>query len=155
MSEAQDRVRAWLDEHLKTYVRTDGAEGHIIDLRGMGGREGTTALLLKTIGRRSGKPLVNPLIYGQVGDEYVVIGSKGGAPAHPAWYLNLVASPDVRFQIEREHFRGSWRIAEGDELRSIWDFMVDLFPPYAAYQQATDRAIPVVLLRPAAKVDAL
>lgn len=83
MTESQDTARAWLAEHLRIYITTDGAEGHVVDLRPMGGKERTTTLLLKTIGRRSGTSLVNPLIYGQVDGGYVVIASKGGARAHP------------------------------------------------------------------------
>jgi hypothetical protein len=39
------------------------------------------------------------VIYGQDGDDYVVVASKGGAPANPEWYLNLVANPHVRLQV--------------------------------------------------------
>ena len=74
----------WIERHLKAYLATDGAEGHLLDFRPGGGREQTPTLILKTVGRRSGQPHMTPLIYGRHGHEIVVIASKGGAPEHPA-----------------------------------------------------------------------
>ena len=77
----------------------------------------------------------------------MVIGSKGGAPEHPAWYLNLIARPEVEFQIATQAFRGVWREAEGAERGGVWTYMADLYPPYADYQAGTGgREIPVVML---------
>ena len=144
-----DRRRAWMEEHLRIYLETDGAEGHIVDLSDIGGRGPTTTLLLTTTGRRSGNAITVPLIYGKYGDEYVVIASKGGADHHPAWYLNFETTPDVAFQVGRAHLHGSWRVAQGEERRKVWDFMADLYPPYLEYQASTAREIPVVMLKPA------
>src|SRR4051812_46819987 len=79
-------------EHIDRYLATDGGEGH--DWRG------THALILMTTGRRSGKQRMHPLIYGRHGDDYLVVASKGGAPNHPEWYLNLEANPEVEVQIK-------------------------------------------------------
>ena len=145
----------WLDNHLRTYRGTDGAEGHIVDLSAWGGKPGTTTLLLRTIGRKSGRVLINPLIYLAVGDEYVIVASKGGAPEHPAWYLNLTAVPEVQFQVARDHFKGSWRVIQGAERTATWDVLVDHFPPYADYKAATDREIPIIALKAAETIPAL
>jgi deazaflavin-dependent oxidoreductase (nitroreductase family) len=74
-------------EHIDRYVATDGEEGH--------DWQGTQTLILTTTGRRSGQQRVHPLIYGRHGDDYLVVASKGGAPQHPDWYLNLAAHPEV------------------------------------------------------------
>ena len=58
--------------------------------------EGAPLLLLHSIGARSGKERVNPMMYQAVGDAYAVFASKGGAPSNPDWYHNLIATPDVR-----------------------------------------------------------
>ena len=65
----------WIERHLKAYLATDGAEGHLLDFSPGGGRQETPTLILKTIGRRSGQPHLSPLIYGRHGHEIVVIAS--------------------------------------------------------------------------------
>ena len=80
-------------EHVRRYQQTDGVEGHEW--------QGTTVLILTTTGRRSGDPRSTPLIYGQNGDDFVVVASKGGDDEYPAWYLNLSAEPEVNVQVLR------------------------------------------------------
>jgi deazaflavin-dependent oxidoreductase (nitroreductase family) len=78
----------------------------------------------------------------------VIVGSKGGADTHPEWYLNILASKgEIEFQIGTQAFRGTWREPEGDEYKKVWDFMVDGFPFYAAYQKSTSRKIPLVMMQ--------
>lgn len=136
----------WIREHIELY-RRDPEAGHYWDAS-LGGGEGMlTTLLLTTTGRKSGKALTLPLIYRPTGDGgYCVIASKGGAPAHPAWYLNLEANPDVEVQVASDHFRARARDAQGEERERLWQMMVDYYPPYADYQAKTERQIPVVVL---------
>ncbi len=89
----------WIVDHLKRYIATDGEDGHLWDASEAGGEGLVPTLLLTTTGRKSGEPLTLPLIYGEADGAYVVIASKGGAPAHPAWYLNLDANPEVGLQV--------------------------------------------------------
>jgi deazaflavin-dependent oxidoreductase (nitroreductase family) len=145
----------WIERHLQSYLQTDGADGHFLDFSPGGGRKETPTLILKTVGRRTGEPHLTPLIYGRHGREIVVIGSKGGAPTHPAWYLNLTARPEVEFQVADQKYRGGWRVAEGAERDEVWDEMVELYPPYRDYQERAGRVIPVILLDPRERVDAL
>ena len=115
----------------------------------VGGRmRGAPVLLLTVRGRKSGKRRTTPLLYGQDGDNLVVIASKGGDPKHPAWYLNLRdGEADVLLGPEHRHVRA--RDAEGEERERLWAQMVSLYAPYADYQQKTERRIPVVVLEPA------
>jgi deazaflavin-dependent oxidoreductase (nitroreductase family) len=78
----------------------------------------------------------------------VVVASKGGAPAHPAWYLNLEANPNVRVQVKGEKFAARAHTASAAERAVLWPKMVQIFSPYALYQTKTDRQIPVVILTP-------
>jgi deazaflavin-dependent oxidoreductase (nitroreductase family) len=126
------------EEHVKRYQETDGAEGH--EWRG------TTILLLTTTGRRSGEERTTPLIYQTHGDDYVVVASKGGAPQHPAWYLNLSADPNVTVQVLDERFKAKARTASGEEKPELWRIMTEAWPRYDEYQSKTDREIPVVVL---------
>lgn len=140
----------WIADHLQRYLETDGADGHLWDSAPVGGPGPIPTLLLTTTGRRSGKPIVMPLIYGEAGGKYVVVASKGGAPTHPGWYLNLAAHRDVEVQILAKRFRATARTASGAERAELWQQMAAIYPPYDDYQAKTDREIPVVVLEPAA-----
>lgn len=136
----------WVTEHREKYLKSGGVEGHIEDLTPVNGRSFGTHLLLKYLGRKSGKVFITPLCYGDIGGEVVVCASKGGADTHPAWYLNLVARPEVEFQIGTQAFRGTWRVAEGENRDKLFAFMVDNFPFYADYQGWTERVLPIVAM---------
>ena len=134
----------FIKSHLKLYLETDGREGHMWQAPGL---DPLPTLLLTTQGRHSGRSRILPLIYGRHGDDYVVVASKGGAPLHPAWYLNLAAEPEVRVQVARDKFRARARTSHGDERSSLWEEMARIYSPYNDYQEnAGSREIPVVVL---------
>ena len=136
----------WIGDHLRRYLESDGVDGHMWDSAPVGGPGPIPTLLLTTTGRRSGQPVIMPLIYGKTDKGYVVVASKGGAPQHPGWYLNLVAHPEVEVQVIAERFRAKARTATGEERAELWKKMAIIYPPYNAYQAKTDREIPVVVL---------
>jgi len=118
-----------------------------------GGTKGTTlqgvpCVVLWTRGRRSGAVRKAPLVRVERDGRYVVVGSMGGAPKHPVWYLNLLADPDVSLQ--DGPVLGDFRAREltGDEKADWWALATSVFPTYARYQERTEREIPVVLLEP-------
>ncbi len=139
---------SWITDHIKRYVATDGADGYLWDASIGGGKGMVPTLLLTTTGRKSGRVLTLPLIFGESGPNYVVVASKGGAPAHPAWYLNLQANPDVHLQVKAKKFAAHAYTAEGAERAALWQKMVEIYGPYADYQKKTDRQIPIVVLKP-------
>ena len=87
-----------------------------------------------------------PLIFCHDDDSFVVVASKGGAPTHPAWYLNLVSDPHVEVQVKGDRFRAVARTAEGDERARLWKLATVAWPNYDEYTKRTDRVIPVVQL---------
>ncbi len=118
-----------------------------------GGRLGgrmfdSPVLLLNTRGRRSGKSKTSPLLYLESGDEIAIVASYGGAPAHPAWYVNLMASPVTEIEIGSETRRVRAEVARPEEKEQLWPRLDEMYPSYADYQTKTDREIPVVILRP-------
>jgi deazaflavin-dependent oxidoreductase (nitroreductase family) len=125
-------------EHVDRYRETGGDEGH--------DWQGTKTLLLTTTGRRSGERREHALIYGRHGDDYLVVASKGGAPQHPAWYLNLQADPSVELQVGDDRFAATARTATPEEKPELWRIMTAEWPAYDEYQTKTDRDIPVVVL---------
>ena len=130
------------DEHVRRYQETDGEVGYIWN--------GVPTLLLTTTGRKSGLQRTTPLIFGQDGDDFLVVASVGGGPKHPAWYLNLQSDPGAEIQVKGEHFRVNARAAEDAEKPRLWKRVTDVWPNYDVYQTRTERVIPLVILSPIA-----
>jgi F420H(2)-dependent quinone reductase len=113
------------------------------------GRMGKSPLLLlNTVGRKSGKKRTTPLIYVVDGEDFVIIASKGGAPTHPAWYLNLMAHPDVTVEVGDREVKVRAEEVYGDEKTRLWQKMVETYPTYDDYQTKTEREIPLLKLHP-------
>ena len=127
------------EEHVRRYRETDGEYGH-------DWRRGSSTLLLTTTGRRSGEQRTSPLIYGRSGDDYLIVASKGGSDKPPAWYVNLRENPEAEVQVLADKFRARARDATPEEKPEMWREMVSHWPDYDAYQQRTEREIPVVVL---------
>jgi deazaflavin-dependent oxidoreductase (nitroreductase family) len=137
LSKTFGSVHTWL------YRKTDGRIGS----RFTGG---APVMLLTTRGRKSGLPRTAPLLYLRDGERMVVVASAmGGAPGHPAWYLNLKADPEVQVQIGDEKRSMRAETATREQKAKYWPRLIAVYPPYQAYQARTDRDLPVVILRPA------
>ena len=130
--------RPWFADHVDRYIATDGADGHDWN--------GHPTLLLTTRGRKTGEARTLPLIYGRDGDDVLVVASRGGAPNHPRWYLNLEADPEVEVQVKGDRFHAHARTATALERPRLWDIVTKVFPDYLDYQTRTTREIPVVVL---------
>lgn len=137
-TEIVDNPAGWANEHIRRYVDSDGENGHAWN--------GVWTLLLTTFGRKSGRWRRTPLIYGRDGDRFVVVASKGGAPQHPAWYLNLVDHPQVRVQVGADKFTANAHTASPEEKTRLWPQMAKIWPDYDDYQKRTSRDIPLVIL---------
>jgi deazaflavin-dependent oxidoreductase (nitroreductase family) len=87
-----------------------------------------------------------PLIHRTDRDRWVVVASKGGAPANPSWYENLVADPDATIEVREETVPVRATTAKGEERSRLWSLMSEVWPAYEDYQARTDREIPVVVL---------
>jgi deazaflavin-dependent oxidoreductase (nitroreductase family) len=124
----------------------------IAEFRANGGRvggqfEGAPLLLLHTVGAKSGRERVNPVMYQVVGDNFAVFASKAGAPTNPDWYHNLVANPRVAVEVGTESFEVEAQVADRAERDRLYAIQAERYPGFAEYEQKTDRVIPVVLLR--------
>ena len=131
------------DEHVRKYEETGGKVGHDWN--------DAQVLILHTTGRKSGATRKRPLIYGRDGDDYLIVASKGGAPNHPAWYLNLVANPNAMIQVWSDVIAVTAHTATPEEKARLWAKMTAQWPDYDAYQEKTDRDIPLVILSPSVK----
>jgi deazaflavin-dependent oxidoreductase (nitroreductase family) len=128
------------EEHIRGYRETGGEVGYLWN--------GVPTLLLTTTGRRSGEPRTSALIFGRDDDDYLVVASMGGAPNHPAWYLNLTADPAAEIQVRGDRMPVEARTASDAEKPRLWQIVNEVWPNYDVYQSRTERAIPVVVLSP-------
>jgi F420H(2)-dependent quinone reductase len=123
-------------------------------MRATGGRVRSTlnapTILLTHIGAKTGKRRETPLAYFTVGDDVVLIASKGGAEKDPAWYRNLTANPEVELWTGGDaggRYRA--RRADGSERERLWELATTYYAGFAGYQErAKDRVIPVVVCSP-------
>ncbi|MCC6849244.1 MAG: nitroreductase family deazaflavin-dependent oxidoreductase [Deltaproteobacteria bacterium] len=128
------------DEHVRQYEATGGKVGHDWN--------GTSCLVLRVKGRKTGTLRKFPLIYGKDGDAYVLIASKGGYPKNPGWYDNLVANPECEIQVWDRVIPVTACTGSTADKKRVWPTMTQQWPDYDAYQAGSARDIPVVLLRP-------
>lgn len=133
-----DNPTGWVSKHIQTYLESDGKKGHKWN--------GHLTLLLTTRGRKSGKLRRTALIYGQDGENYLLVASNGGSDHHPLWYLNLVEDSKVELQVGAEKFSARARTANAKEKPRLWKIMSKVFPTYDKYQAKAEREIPLIIL---------
>jgi F420H(2)-dependent quinone reductase len=108
-------------------------------------------ILLTTTGAKTGQPRIIPLMRVDDGNRLLAVASKGGAPKHPDWYLNVLAHPEVTVEVGDDKFTTIARVLTGEEREGAFKRAVEVFPPYGQYQQKTAREIPVIALERPAK----
>ena len=117
---------------------------------GLLGNYGLPQLLLTTTGRKSGQPRTVTLLYGRMGEDIVLVGSNFGQAHHPAWALNLEATPEAVVQTEGVARPVVARlVTDPDEREAIWAHMISIYPGYAMYRSKAGRDIKVFAVRPA------
>lgn len=109
---------------------------------------GQPVLLLETLGAKSGKRRLTPLLYFTEGDRIVIIASNGGRNCHPAWYYNLRTHPQAVVYLGGRMATYVAREAHGEERAALWCKAVDYFEGFTLYEQRTMRSIPVFILAP-------
>lgn len=105
-----------------------------------------TLLILHTIGAKSGKERINPLVTVEDGDRLVVTASKGGAPSNPDWYYNVLANPEVSVEYGTEQFRAMASVVEEPERTRLYGKLEDVLAGFSEYKKRTERIIPVITL---------
>jgi F420H(2)-dependent quinone reductase len=134
----------WVRDQVQAYEQSAGQDANTLRDTGL------PVVIVTMRGNKSGRVRKIALMRVEHDGEYALVASKGGAPHHPVWYYNLKAHPDdVTVQDGPEPFPASVREVSGPERDAWWERAVAAYPPYAEYQQRTDRTIPVfVATRP-------
>lgn len=130
----------WVRDQVERIESSGGTQG--MELAGM------PVVLIDTVGARTGKLRKTPLMRVEHDGRYAAVASQGGAPQHPAWYFNLRARPETTLRDGTAVGQYRAREVTGAERELWWDRAVAAYPPYADYQDKTDRIIPVLVLEP-------
>jgi F420H(2)-dependent quinone reductase len=100
-------------------------------------------------GNKTGAIRKTPLMRVKDDDNYVLIGSQGGAPKDPAWTHNLRVNPQI--ELRDQTIVRPMRVREvkdAAERARLWALAVAAYPQYADYQARTERQIPVFVAEP-------
>ena len=124
---------------------------HVWLYRSSGGKRGSSmggneVLLLTTTGRKTGEARTVPVMSFKDGSDRIVVASKGGSPAHPAWFLNLERNPDVTVQAGGEEYKARAVITPPEERDRLYRQVVGKMAQFGEYEKKTTRVIPVVRL---------
>jgi deazaflavin-dependent oxidoreductase (nitroreductase family) len=134
---------SWVSDQVAAYEASGGTEGNTLMDTGM------PIVIVTSIGNKTGKVRKTPLMKVEHDGQYLLVASVGGAPQHPVWYWNLKADPtSVMLQDGPAPFAVDIRELDGEERATWWERAVAAYPPYAEYQERTERLIPVFLATP-------
>ncbi len=141
MSEYVPSPAEWVSNQVQLYEESNGAEGS--ELRGL------AVIIVTHRGRRTGNTRKTPLMKVADGDGYVLVASLGGAPKNPVWYYNLIEDPTVEIRDHAEVHSMRARLVEDPAERDrLWALAVAAYPDYKAYQERTERVIPLFRAEP-------
>lgn len=133
----------WVRDQVELYEGSGGTKGlTLLDT-------GLPCIIVTHTGNKTGAIRKTPLMRVKDGDNYVLIGSKGGAPKNPVWVHNLRANANVEIRDATEVSKMRVREVEDTaERERVWGLAVKAFPPYEEYQNKTSRTIPVFVAEP-------
>ena len=143
MSDYIPSKAAWVRDQVELYESSNGAEGTTI------GDPARPVIIVTHRGRKSGAIRKTPLMRAVDGSNYILVASLGGAPDNPSWYYNLVSNPEVEIRDKSvvTSMQAS-EVSDAAEKKRLWDIAVEAYPPYADYQEKTDRVIPLFIATP-------
>ena len=138
MAEYIPSTTDWVREQVELYEGSGGTEGTTLRDTGL------PVIIVTNRGNRTGAIRKTPLMRVKDGNNYVLVGSRGGAPRNPVWVYNLRTNGNVEIRDKNAVYKMRVREVEDEEERArLWKLAVAAFPPYEEYQNRTARTIPV------------
>ena len=135
--------RQWVRDQVELYESSGGTQGTTLRDTGL------PVIIVTHRGNKTGAIRKTPLMKVKDGNNYVLVGSVGGAPSNPVWVYNLRARPDVELRdhtaVQPMRVR---EVTDAAERARLWKLAVAAFPPYEEYQAKTTRQIPVFVAEP-------
>jgi len=134
---------AWVREQVELYERSGGTQGTTLRDTGL------PVIIVTNAGNKTGAIRKTPLMRVADGENYVLVGSVGGAPKNPVWVYNLRANPEVQIRDKTEVQDMRVReVKDPAERARLWEIAVAAFPPYEDYRKRTSRVIPLFVAEP-------
>lgn len=134
----------WVREQVELYEGSGGTQGTTLRETGL------PVIIVTNRGNRTGAIRKTPLMRVKDGENYILVGSRGGAPTNPQWVYNLRTHTGVEIRDETDtHDMRVREVDDAGERSRLWEICVAAFPPYADYQERTSRTIPVFVAEPA------
>ena len=144
MAEYIPSTRDWVREQVESYEGSNGADANTLRDTGL------PVIIVTNQGNKTGAVRKTPLMRVKDGDNYVLVGSQGGAPKHPVWVFNLRADGSVQIRDKAEMYDMTVsEVFDDAERARLWALAVEAYPPYEEYQTRTSRKIPVFIAQPA------
>jgi deazaflavin-dependent oxidoreductase (nitroreductase family) len=133
----------WVREQVELYESSGGTKGTTLRDTGL------PVILVTHTGNKTGAVRKTPLMRVKDGNNYVLVGSLGGAPKDPVWVHNLRVNTqvDIRDKTVVQPMR-TREVKDAAERARLWTLCVAAFPPYADYEKRTERQIPVFVAEP-------
>jgi deazaflavin-dependent oxidoreductase (nitroreductase family) len=117
-------------------------------IRRAGKMMGFNALMLTTVGAKSGADRTNPVgWFPGEDDSWLIVASANGGARNPAWYHNIAAHPDkVRIEVKGQAIPVTAEQLHGAQRDQAWQQITASSPRFGQYQAKTDRQLPVIRL---------
>jgi deazaflavin-dependent oxidoreductase (nitroreductase family) len=133
----------WVREQVERYEASGGKEATTLR------DTGRPVVIVTNTGNKTGAIRKTPLMRVKDGDNYILVGSLGGAPKHPVWVYNLRANPDVEVRDAEDVMKMRVReVPLGPERARLWEIAVEAYPNYGDFQTRTKRLLPLFLAEP-------
>jgi deazaflavin-dependent oxidoreductase (nitroreductase family) len=133
----------WVREQVALYESSGGTKGTTLRDTGL------PVVIVTHRGHKTGAIRKTPLMRVKENDNYILVGSQGGAPKDPAWVHNLRADPHIELRDETtERSMFVREVKDMTERARLWTLAVAAYPPYAEYQARTERQIPLFVAEP-------
>ena len=116
--------RDWVREQVELYESSGGTKGTTLRDTGL------PVVIVTHRGRKTGAIRKTPLMRVKEGDNYILVGSQGGAPKDPAWVHNLRVNPHI--ELRDETIVRSMFVREVNDMTErarLWTLAVAAYPP--------------------------
>ena len=110
-----------------------------LGLRSLGSLLGNPICIITTVGRKSGNPIVIPLLTIRHQDDYILVASHGGAPNNPAWVYNLIHEPSIKMTVKSKTYNMLAKKLSDEEKENLWPIIIKAGPFYDEYQKKNNQ----------------
>jgi len=132
----------------RLFVRINRVANRVVRTLGLKRFRGADLLFLTTVGHKSGKTRVTPLLYRKEPGRWIVVASNGGADWEPGWWLNVQAGSPASVEVDGDVTPVTGTEITGPEREELWRVLNKETFDYTDYQSKVSRRLAIVALTP-------